>query len=699
MTTQLLAQRKIKLKLFKKFKSNPSESNKKKYIDYRNQYNKQIRLSKTKMIENQIFRAKKDPKKLWSILKNAADIQNKNSSKISEILSDNKLITSKDDISEIFNEFFANIGMKKSNSVPNISTGSFKDYLPPSLTESLFFIEITSTEIINIVEGFENKTSVDINGISGKFLKRVIYPLAKPLEHIFNLSVEKGIFPENMKTSRTIPIYKKEGSQKDCTNYRPISIINCFSKVFEKALYLRLKNFLEHKKFFYANQFGFREGRNVQQAVIKTTNFVSKALNENNVVCGLFLDVSKAFDTIDRNILLYKLENAGIRGSVLELLRSYLSNRKQKVSIGDFTSEIEKNLQVGVLQGSILASLLFLIYVNDFYKCNSSLSIIFADDSNCLFRGKNREELYNEVSKNIPKIFTWFCLNKLSLNIKKTNYMLFSNNKKMISNFPQLQMNGININHISNESDIQSIRMLGVYLDPKLDFKDFAIKTLAKISKSFFIINRSKRFINEKSLKLLYFALVHSHMEFASLFLYKNNTKIISKIETLQKKIIRLISGLDYAEHTTEAFIKFGILPFSKLIEYNVSKFMWQFQCGLLPDGLKNEWPTNNSILERPYELRNNNDLNLPRTIKASIDKMTYFSFPKLWNEKKEKAGYNLDPEKFFPALKTHLLYEYKTMNECKNKSNNCYSCQVTKERIKKSKKKIIMDLKNKNAW
>ena len=267
---------------------------------------------------------------------------------------------------------------------------------------------------------------------------------------------------------------------------------------------------------------------------------------------------------------------------------------------------------------------------------------------------------------------------------------------KMTSNFPQLQMNGININHISKESDIQSIRMLGVYLDPKLDFKDFASKTFGKISKSFFIINRSKRFLNGESLKLLYFALVHSHMEFASLFLYRNNTKMISKIETLQKKILRVISGLDYAEHTTEAFIKYGILPFSKLIEYNVSKFMWQYQCGLLPDGFKNEWPTNNSLPERTYELRNNNDLNLPRTFRASIDKMTYFSFPKLWNEKKVEAGLNLDPEIFFPSLKTHLLYEYKAKNECKNKNNNCYSCHVTKERIKKSAEKHNMDLRNK---
>ena len=342
MTTKLLSQRKIKLKLFKRFKSNPSESNKKKYIDDQNQYNKQIRLSKAKMIEDQISRAKKDPKKLWSILKNATDIQNKHSSRISEIFIGNKLITSKDDISIKFNEFFANIGMEKAKSLPNIPTGCFKGYSPPPSTESIFFEKITPSEIIQIVERLENKTSVDINGISGKFLKNLIYPVAKPLAHIFNISVEKGIFPENMKTSRTIPIYKNEGSKRDCTNYRPISIINCFSKVLEKAIYLRLTNFLEQKNFFYANQFGFREGRNVQQAVIKATNFISKSLNENNVVAGLFLDVSKAFDTIDRNILLYKLENAGIRGSVLDLLKSYLSNRKQKISIGDFTSEIEK---------------------------------------------------------------------------------------------------------------------------------------------------------------------------------------------------------------------------------------------------------------------------------------------------------------------------------------------------------------------
>ena len=273
--------------------------------------------------------------------------------------------------------------------------------------------------------------------------------------------------------------------------------------------------------------------------------------------------------------------------------------------------------------------------------------------------------------------------------------MLFSNNDKQTENFPRLQINGTNINHISKKSDIQSVRMLGVYLDPKLNFKDFASKTLAKISKSFFIINRSKKFIPENSLKLLYFALVHSQMEFASIFLHKNNAKTVSEIETLQKKIIRMISGLDYAEHTTEAFIRHGILPFSRLIDYNVLKFMWQYECRRLPDGFNNEWPTNYSISSAAYELRNRDDLNLPRTIRYNIDKMTYFSFPKLWNEKKSEISCNLDAEVFFPALKDHLLHDYKSKNECKNKNNDCYSCQITKDRMIKSVLKYLMELKS----
>ena len=161
------------------------------------------------MIEEQLFRARKDPKKLWSILKNAADIQNANSGLISEIFVDNELISSKEGISERFNDFFAKIGPEKSNSVPDVTSGSFKDYLPSSSPDSMFFNKISAYEIVEIVESFENKVSADINGISGKFLKKVIYPLAQPLSYIFNVCVEKGVFPENMKTSRTILIYKK----------------------------------------------------------------------------------------------------------------------------------------------------------------------------------------------------------------------------------------------------------------------------------------------------------------------------------------------------------------------------------------------------------------------------------------------------------------------------------------------------------
>ena len=146
------------------------------------------------------------------------------------------------------------------------------------------------------------------------------------LTYILNLWVERGIFPFSIKTSRTIPVFKKEGSSRDRSNYRPILLINCFSKIFEKSIDVRIKHFLDSNNLFYSHQYGFRDGRNIQQAIIKTSNCINTSINNEERVVGLFLDKSKAFDFIDRNVLIQKLENAGIRGPILELMKSYLNN-------------------------------------------------------------------------------------------------------------------------------------------------------------------------------------------------------------------------------------------------------------------------------------------------------------------------------------------------------------------------------------
>ena len=692
MTKALLISRKKKLALHKRFKSKPTNVNKEKYTTYRNMYNRLIRTSKKMYIENQLLLARGDSKKIWKILKEAADMKTKVMNSIDGIFSGDDLLTNQSEMADAFNDYFARIGPEKAKTVPRPVNNSFTDFLPNQSTNTFFFNPISYRDILDAVETLKGNSSCDINGISGRLIKEVIHPIAEVLSHIFNLCVEKGVFPDSMKTSRTVPIFKQEGSPKDCTNYRPISIIDSFSKIFEKCIYIRMKSFLNKNNFFHINQYGFREGRNVQQAVIKATNFISKAINENEIVVGVFLDVSKAFDTVNRNILIKKLENCGFRGPILNLLKSYLSGRIQKVSLNESVSKHGKLLELGVLQGSILAALLFIVYINDFPKCNEGFCITYADDTTCLFKAKSIAELMEILDRNLPKIFDWYCANELALNVKKTNYMIFSLQDKIVNEFPTIMFNGSPINKISKLSPVKTVRLLGVQIDQNLNFEDFAKRTLSKLAKSFFIIKRAKNYIPESSLKLLYFALFHSHLEFASYFLLNNNKKISNKICVMQRKIIRILAGFSFTEHTSQAFIDLNILPFNKLIEFNVLKFMWKYECNKLPDGFSNEWPRITD-LSLPYNFRNDDELLLQRTISIKVERMTYFSYIKLWNEKKYEGGRDFDADKYLTALKANLLHANRMEKKCSLR--HCYACQKTNDRLKSAILKFISSMQN----
>ena len=276
------------------------------------------------------------------------------------------------------------------------------------------------------------------------------------------------------------------------------------------------------------------------------------------------------------------------------------------------------------MQGSILALLLFSIYVNDFNKSNSLFNIIFADNTSSLCKGKDLNEVHKFVTENLSNIFNWYCFNRLALNVKKTNVMVFSTNDEIVNDFPNLLINSTPVQKISMASDVKTVLMLGIYLDRNLNFKENSERLLSKISKSFFIKNRAKNILPSKTIKLLYFSLEHSHLNFASLFLNHKNS-IVNKIEIMQKKIIRIIAGLGFREHVTQAFIEQKILPSSKLIKFNIMKSMWQYKVGKLPCNFDQEWTSNFSKSDR-YNLRNLQEIYNPCTNLINIDKMTYFN-------------------------------------------------------------------------
>ena len=248
----------------------------------------------------------------------------------------------------------------------------------------------------------------------------VINHIVTPLSHICNQSFIEGVFPDEMKIARVIPLYKS-GEKNKYNNYRPVSLLPQFSKILEKLFDNRLDSFIEKDNILSDNQYGFRKNRATSMALVELIDKISNSVDSKKHTLGVFIDLRKAFDTIDHDLLLKKLEFYGIRGVVLKWLKSYLSQREQFVQIDDCLSEY-LNVLCGVPQGSILGPKLFILYVNDICNISNILEfILFADDTNIFCSGHDIKELCNTMSNELDKLHTWFSLNKLSLNISKPN--------------------------------------------------------------------------------------------------------------------------------------------------------------------------------------------------------------------------------------------------------------------------------------
>ena len=253
-----------------------------------------------------------------------------------------------------------------------------------------------------------------------------------PLTYLLNSSLNSGIFPNIFKISRVVPIFKK-GDPTLPGNYRPISITNTISKIFEKIIHRQMILYFENNNLFNDHQFGFTKNRSTAEALICLTEKIYKNLNDKHSSALILLDFAKAFDSVNHDILLRKMELMGIKNLELKWFESYLTNRLQFIKLGEHISD-SAQLKAGVPQGSILGPLLFTIFTNDFSNSHNSFSVSFADDTSVLISDKSENTLAEKVRTNLTSIMNWVKANKLTLNIQKTTYIIISN-KRISNNF------------------------------------------------------------------------------------------------------------------------------------------------------------------------------------------------------------------------------------------------------------------------
>jgi hypothetical protein len=655
MSQGLLISRNTKNKLHKKATAEPTLGNIERYKTYKTLYFRTVRGAKKLYFTNKLKDNAANPKKTWDTLNEILGKVKKKET-ISQININNVPESEPIKIANEFNSFFTTIGKKIANEVQNVEKNP-EDYINYDRPIPNLQIGNTTPEhVLKIIRKFKLKSSCDIHGISTKMIKFISNELASPLAHIFNLSLGTGIFPEKLKQSRVIPIFKT-GNHLECDNYRPISLLSSISKILEKIVAEKLLSHLTSNDLLYVHQYGFIPKRSAEHNLIHILNYVTSALNGGNYCVGVFLDLKKAFDVCSHSILLKKLKKMGVNGIALEWFTNYLSGRSQRVDIDGNLSD-ELYLDISVIQGSILGPILFLCYINDFYTATSLFSVLFADDTTCLSKGKNLNELLEYVNGELQKIAMWFRSNKMAINANKTKFIVFRTHGKGIdSNLCNLQFNNnepglpedpsliYQIERIYNDGITKSFKLLGVLFDEYLSFDPHISLVCSKVSKSLFCINRIKNFIDQKSLLSLYYAMIHSHINYCLNVYSCANTTNLQRLRVKQKEAIRVISNAGYRDHTQPLFKKQKILPLDEMIKYSKLRFMHSFTHHNLPFSFEQLWMLNRDINQNRI-LRNANNLQIPAHHYASIKRLPLFSFPQAWNTECER--------KFIPSLKVY---------------------------------------------
>ena len=428
--------------------------------------------------------------------------------------------------------------------------------------------------------------------------------------------------------------------------YRPISLQNSIAKILEKMVATQLVNHLEINNLLFKHQYGFMRGKSTEHNLLHVTNTIGKALNEGKFCIGLFLDLKKAFDVCSHEILLMKLKKLGVSGTALKWFKSYLSGRSQQVDIqGNFSSP--KDINISVLQGSILGPILFLCYINDLPNATELMLFLFADDTSGLITGDNLPELIAKMNIEINKMANWFRANKMALNISKTKYIIFHTKGKkfnLTENAIVYDENEIGKPHDPNlvtplerfhdkhpNANCRAYKLLGIHFDETLSFNHHVDFLKNKLSKSLFCINRAKNLLDSHSLKMLYFALFHSNLLYCIGTLTSMSKTNASKIGKMQNKAIRSITNSKRRQTVNPLYENLRILPYEALQKQAKLNFMHSVENNYAPKSFSTTW-TKNEQRNINYPLRNNDQYFLPIINFESLKNIPLFSFPAEWN-------------------------------------------------------------------
>ena len=566
---------------------------------------------------------------------------------IKSLIINDDILSDDNEIAEALNKHFATVGKKIDESLPNHIPQQSNNRGPTRsnpCSSSFFLAPITPGIVKTIIESMKNKSS-HIDTYPIKIIKSLSDIVSPIICNIINDSFETGYFPNFCKTAKVIPLFKS-GEKTDVQNYRPISILPIFSKIIEKVVHHQLYGFLQRNHILSPNQYGFRKKLSTSDAITDMLQFLYDKLDNGYTVISFFLDFSKAFDSVNHNILLDKLKFYGIRGVPHNWFKSYLRNRSQFVATNNISSSVEN------IQWSNLGPLLFLLFINDFPNCSNFFKFnLFADDSTltCSFENFDPVSIPTVLEHELSKINDWLLLNRIKVNSQKSHFLIFSYRKKINLNPIKFGDNFL--------SQCESTKFLGIYIDDHLTFKEHIDHILKKVNKAVGILFKLNYFFPQNILVSLYNTLILPYFNYGIISWHNSSQYALNRLVTCQKKAVRAICSLEYNAHTNDHFKELKLLKLSDIYKLNLCSIMFSY----ITD--PNNYPISNRFIRNShlhsYNTRNREDFVIPRYSRATSQSCFLYQSTVEWNNVPSVIKDCRNVKAFRKKFKTYILDRY----------------------------------------
>ena len=541
-------------------------------------------------------------------------------------------IVSKQEISNAMNEYFCSVGKdlaSKIEDAPNpMLTGEYN--LNPD-NRRFNFRPIVVQDIRDAMGKIKTSKSLGSDNISSYFLKLATSYIENALVFMFNTSLETSQFPDSWKNARITPIFK-EGDKTERSNYRPISVLPVISRLFEKLVFNQLYDYLVRNKLIHPGQSGFLKLHSTLTCLLKNTDDWYSGLDTGQMVGTVFIDLKKAFDTVDHGLLCKKLEHYGVQQRELSWFQSYLLNRKQFCRVGGVDSDIgEVEVEVGVPQGSCLGPLLFLIYINDLPSAVQGSTVsMYADDTSLCLKSKDISQLNEAINDDLEHLDSWLKGNKLSLNVAKTQSMLIATKPKHRALNDAAEQLHLKIRGCELDL-VNKTKYLGVHVDNSLDWKEHIKTVSTKVSRAIGFLKHAKNILPIASLKTLYSSIVEPHFRYCCSVWGCCGTTDIDQLQKLQNRAARIVTNSSFDAPSGPLIRSLGWKTVRELVDQDSRLMVYKSINELAPQYMSNLFTRNSTCSSRSLR-STKTDLRIPKKTSANGQKCFSYRGAKLWN-------------------------------------------------------------------